>query len=153
MCLDGCDGCINLDHPDNQGFIPEIVNFLNSKYDDGDKFKPFLTRADFYALASIVAVEQGVKNANAGKPQNEWIRMPQVEFKYCRKDCSADGKTNVNRPFPHGHFDHDQVMSFFNQQFGLTKREATALMGGHTLGGANGKIGSGFKGFWKESKH
>lgn len=33
--------------------------------------------------------------------------------------------------------------------FGMNKREAVAIMGGHTMGGATGPTGSGFNGFWK----
>ena len=121
-------------------------------YDNGG-YKLYLTRADFYALASIVAIEQGVRNANEGRPANQRLRLPPLEFKYCRQDCSADGKTTDMRNFPHGHFDHTKVFEFFNTQFGLDKRLATALMGGHTLGGANGAIGSGFEGLWKEGTY
>ena len=41
-----------------------------------------------------------------------------------------------------------QVMDFFRQQFDFDERLSTAIMGGHTLGGARP---SGWQGIWKES--
>ena len=76
--------------------------------------------------------------------------QPDIEFNYCRSDCSTSPDTSVVRDFPHGNFNYSQVMDFFSRQFGLNPRLATALLGAHTLGGAAGA--SGFLGFWKESE-
>ncbi len=61
-----CDGCINADQEDNRGLdIP--IRALEGVYRPGGQSTPFsdaMSRADFWALASIVAIEWGVENAN-----------------------------------------------------------------------------------------
>lgn len=48
-----------------------------------------------------------------------------------------------------GFFDHRQLMDFWDAEFGMDPREATAILGGHTLGGFE-KNNSGYTGDWKE---
>ena len=61
-CIGGCDGCLNFDNPDNAG-LAVIVEALEKVYLEFSGLD--IARADFWALASTVSVERGVKNANA----------------------------------------------------------------------------------------
>ena len=58
-CVGGCHGCLNLDQPDNNG-LQKIYEALNNLYDEQGLADNYISRADFYALAAVVAVEIGV---------------------------------------------------------------------------------------------
>ena len=61
-CVSGCDGCINLNNPDNFGLEAATVP-INKLYDDNN-YASILTRADYWAMAGYVAVERGIAVAN-----------------------------------------------------------------------------------------
>lgn len=146
-CVGGCDGCINRNNPDNFGSMFTSLDIIDRIYDDG--YKDFMSRADFYVLAGVTALEESLNFNNVNLTSN-FIRPVGFKFKYGRCDCPSSPRTNVDRPFPHGHFDYEEVMDFFRREFGFSVRESVAIMGAHTLGGASGARGSGFEGFWKE---
>ena len=58
-CVGGCHGCLNANQPDNNGLL-DIYAALNKLYDELGLADKYISRADFYALAGIVAVEIGV---------------------------------------------------------------------------------------------
>ncbi|TRY61750.1 hypothetical protein TCAL_10067 [Tigriopus californicus] len=149
-CVGGCDGCLNRDLPPNMTPMLNTATLLDNLY-DSQGFSDWLSRADFYALAGITAIEIGVENANVGCFFFNCIRMPRFHFRYGRKDCATSPLSSGVQSFPEGKDDYDAVMEFFANEFGLRPRYATALLGAHTLGGAAGAAGSGFVGFWKEN--
>ena len=104
-----------------------------------------MSRADFYVLASIVAIEEGIKNANEGDPE---VPMPSVAipFKLGRTDCDTSPTTDRMLFFPDGREDFNELHDFFRDEFKLNVVDTVALMGAHTLGGCTGISGySGFK--------
>ena len=58
-----CDGCLNINNPDNAGLAP-VITALDSVYNGNHNSA--MSRADFWVLASIVAVEDAVCKANEG---------------------------------------------------------------------------------------
>ena len=73
-CTGGCDGCINLQDPDNGG-LEKIYESYNALYDDLIPFSAEqlrMSRADFIALGGIVAVEYtiGLNNDECGGAAN-----------------------------------------------------------------------------------
>ena len=64
-------------------------------------------------------------------------------------DCgSADAPNTADlHHFPHPNMSPREVFSYFKGEFGLTKRQTAALMGAHTIGGAN-RNNSGYAGAW-----
>ena len=58
-CVGGCHGCLNLNQPDNNG-LQKIYEALNYLYDEQGLADNYISRADFFALAAVVAVEIGV---------------------------------------------------------------------------------------------
>jgi len=148
-CVDSCDGCLNLNDPRNFGAgFASFINSLNNFYAENG-LSSVLSRADLYALAGIVAVEQGVRNANQGC-SNNCLPMPNIPFGYCRQDCPTSPTTTVMNNLPSADLNNQQTLAFFQSQFGLTPQLATALMGAHTMGGASGSHGSGFLGSFKQ---
>ena len=68
MCVGGkCDGCVNLaldeeGESPNKGLQP-AVDALES-IQNNPKVEPFMTRADLWAYAGVVAVERGIRLSN-----------------------------------------------------------------------------------------
>ena len=61
---DACDGCINLDNDSNAG-LEDIITSLDELY--VGNYDDAMSRADFWAVAAIEAVNIGVRKANGGK--------------------------------------------------------------------------------------
>lgn len=147
-CVGGCDGCLNRDLPPNMTPMLTTLDRLDDLY-DSRFYRRIVSRADFYVLASITALEVGVNNANVGCHGRSCINRPQIRFRFGRRDCPTSPTSSESRTFPRGRDDFNAIMAFFSSEFGLGPRLGTALSGAHTLGGASGA--SGFIGFWKEN--
>ena len=63
------------------------------------------------------------------------------------QDCDGAPDSESLLNYPSGLLNYDELMEFFQQEFGYTEREVTALMGAHTLGAAD-IFNSGFNGVW-----
>ena len=69
------------------------------------------------------------------------LKAPSVQ------DCDTAPTSDAFLHYPSGLLNYDDLMDFFDQEFGYTEREVTALMGAHTLGAADIE-NSGFNGVW-----
>jgi len=127
----GCDGCIDMSHPDNAG-LELSVDYLEEKVPAWVDAK--LSKADLYALAAMVAANMALGNAG-------W-QTDLSNFEIGRTDCDASVVTTDE--FPNA---HESPFVFFADSFGFSDRETTVIMGAHTLGRA--QVGnSGFQNFW-----
>lgn len=130
----GCDGCINMDVPDNAG-LELSVNYLDARSDAW--LEAGLSKADLYALASMVAANMALGN-------NGWD-SDLSNFEIGRTDCSDPDSFEE---FPDA---HHAPFQFFEDNFGFNADETTILFGAHTLGRA--QLGnSGFNGFWTNNQ-
>ena len=157
-----CNGCIDLSLDSNKG-LDEVVEKFDKVYEK-NKVQKFISRADLWAFAGIVAVEQGVKWNNIMCNQKKKITSstdckmmpePNFSFKVGRLDCDQK-KSNVAVPNKNGFPDVDMtrvaMMQWYKDDFGFDEDEVTALMGGaHSLGGAKTK-NSGFHGDFTKDK-
>ena len=145
-----CDGCVNRANRQNKGAMLGTLKKMDNLYEK--RYSRVLSRADFYALCTVTAVENAIdfnnqecNNGNSG-PDCVIIRDPDIEFRFGRTDCP----TSPNEPevigHPSGLLNFTGTIGFFRDQFNMDERESTAVMGAHTLGGA---AESGFLGFWK----
>jgi len=114
-----------------------------------ESYKQVMSRADFYVLTGVTALEESLQFNNANL-SSSYIQPIKINYSYGRCDCSSSPATTLQRNFPGGHLGYQQVMEFFRKEFGFNEKESVAIMGAHTLGGASGARGSGFEGFWKE---
>jgi len=147
-CVGGCDGCLNIDNPDNAG-LADIVADLDTLYTDNN-YSELLSRADFWAYAGYYALGKAVENANTDCVDNCVPDLGLV-FKYGRVDCSTAPYTTDDEGLPSAHLNYQDLMDFFATEFGFTADEVVALMGVHTLGGAE-TGNSGFKGSWVQGE-
>ena len=85
-----------------------------------------MSRADFWALASIVAVELG---ATKGK-----TNLPELIFRAGRVDCSESPDDLQEFEYPDATMDHDTMFAYFQSHFGYNANQTVALMGAHALG-------------------
>jgi len=130
----GCDGCIDMSHPDNAG-LELSVDYLEDKAPAW--LESGLSKADLYALAAMVAANMALGNAG-------W-ESDLSNFEIGRTDCDATEVTD--EVFPDSHV---SPFAFFEDNFGFTARETTVIMGAHTLGRA--QLGnSGFQNFWTQN--
>ena len=132
-----------------------------------------ISRADLWAYAGLVAIHKALEhhnknchreNGEEGLCQNQinedsedcTTEIPNLPFKYGRIDCKQDWKNRCKgldgkhgfcdsseeaHPNPHGN--GKETTEFFKKEFGMTKKEAIALMGAHTLGAMHERV-SGF---------
>ena len=153
--MGGCDGCLNLDNGDNNGLEP-IFTAINDLYDSNFSTTG-MSRADFIALAGVVAVREASCNMQVGPPgrqppptNNEDCAEPVLEIRYGREDCRTSPTTTHVIELPNPHSDLDHVMEVFRDGMGMTERQVVALMGAHSLGSCTPE-NSGFLGPWDRS--
>jgi len=144
-CVGGCNGCININNPDNNGLKP-LAAGLDAVY-VANNFSRLLSRADFWAYAAIFAVQNSVASANANcRTASCVVPDPGLVFKYGRKDCPT-APFGGNETLPSSNLNYKGMMDYFAKEFNFTSAEVVALMGVHTLGEARTN-NSGFFGKW-----
>jgi len=144
-CVGGCNGCLNINNEDNAG-LPDLVEDLETLYTD-NSLDTLLTRADFWAYAGIYALEKAIEFTNEDCDTCDTVPSLNLTFQTGRVDCDTAPYTDDDVHLPGPHMTYDELVTFYNDEFGMTAEEAVAIMGGHTLGGAD-EDNSGFKGLW-----
>lgn len=139
-CVGGCDGCVDLNNPENFGLdipinaLAPIVN--NTRYKAAG-----LTRADIWALATLTGCNVAHPNSNDFFSLGSYGRVGCEDlgtpcFDVAGEDVGCTPITGPHRDLPLSDLDTDDVLDFFNDAFGFTDQETVALMGAHTLGAA-----------------
>merc|ERR1712002_494573 len=145
-CVGGCDGCLNVNNPDNAG-LADLVASLDTVY-TSNGYDTILSRADFWALAGVYAVDKTIElNNDACEEDDCEVPDSGLVFQWGRTDCDTAPHTDVDVHLPSALLNHSNVMSFFANEFGLDDNETVALLGAHTLGRASSE-NSGFSGTW-----
>ncbi|XP_067946110.1 putative ascorbate peroxidase [Watersipora subatra] len=136
-CKGGCDGCVDVHgNHGNKGLDSTLDMILKFRND----FAPQLSRADVIAFLGIESLRLGAQFANG---------TVNVPYSIGRQDC------DLSNGFPHRDLPHGTVLNtveLLSGDFALTDREAVALMGCHSLGGAHTDR-SGFQGDWDSHPH
>ena len=158
-CVGGCDGCINIENDSNNG-LADLIDALDLVYTDND-FGDILSRADHWAIMGIWAVQSTIDNAVSNGyavpdlaveyTYGRTVGFQKVDLSFTRlflfQDCSTSPHTTDIKNFPESTFNNTDIMNYFASEFGFNELETTALMGAHTLGGAN-IFDSGYHGIW-----
>ena len=61
-CVGGCDGCLNVNDPDNAG-LEDLVADLEAVY-QSEGLSSVISRADMWALLGVWAVQQTIDKSN-----------------------------------------------------------------------------------------
>jgi len=109
-CVGGCDGCVDEDNTDNFGPMLDTKAMFDQRY--AAQWSATLSKADYYALASYVALREGVKNANVGLPQDDCIPkvftlLMSLIIRFISLICECDSAGEMQaiaRQFPREHF-------------------------------------------------
>ena len=138
-CVDGCNGCVNMDNLDNAGLeVP--ISSLESIFTKAEA-PAGLSRADLWALAGLVGARRAARNAG-----NDDLEF---KFRWGRTDCADPN--NTDEELPNNLSDGTtEIYDFFDEKFGFDQYETVVLLGAHTLGGASAS-NSGFQGTWTDN--
>lgn len=146
----GCNGCLDLDNPDNAGF-EKIYGILNELYDTTE-ISDVMSRADFWSLASWNAVTHAVSSSffDFFNPKNETVSP--FRYLYGRTDLCPEQNPPKN-DLPNPKLGYQEVINKFGKAsiHNFTHQEIVPLIfGGHSLGEAKLE-NSGFEGSWDRS--
>ena len=135
----------NIENRGLEGIFTEVNNLYDQEFNDTG-----MSRADFYALASIVAVRIASDEQDCMQlrlPPGCDKPVPDMTIRYGRTDCATSPNSPLDSGFPDAHRDLDHVMEIFRDGMGMTERQVVALIGAHTMGMATPR-NSGFQGPW-----
>ena len=127
-CVGGCDGCVNLSNPDNNGLelpIDQLAPIVKEYTGTG------ITQADVWAIAA----------------QNNAAQDYEVAWYGCPTFNDITGKGGPNPELPSADLDSRSLGLFFLNEFQFTPRETAAILGAHSLGELS-QTNSGFTGQW-----
>jgi hypothetical protein len=150
-CVGGCDGCIDLTNPDNNGLdIPiDALDSIVKRYTVD--LETGLTRPDIWALAALTAADVSQAPSQrvdyefnrVGRKACEVVQSVCFDSKEQEQSCTARG--GPHRAMPSASLTTSELDNFFNINFGFSPEQWTALMGAHSLGQAH-REKSGFNG-------
>lgn len=136
-CVGGCDGCVDMEDPDNNGLLIPIKKLEQIVEEHTE-----LSRADIWALATLVGAREA-QNTKTNAPEYRSFAFPG----HGRQDC-AHAQTGIGGPkrhLPSANMATGDVLKYFEEEFNFTADETVALMGAHSIGSASRKV-SGFNG-------
>ena len=81
-CVGGCDGCLNVDDPDNAG-LEDLVADLEEVYQT-ENLGSVLSRADMWALLGVWAVQETIDNSNEECLDCDTVPDLQLDFQWGR---------------------------------------------------------------------
>ena len=124
-CVGGCDGCVDMTNPDNQG-LQEPIDAI---YPIVDKFKASYSRADIWAMATLVSADLAVVD---GRPHGYHFLMRYIG----RHDCSGADAKGVGGPditMPTNDLTTHELLAFFAKNFEFDLAETVTVMGVHAV--------------------
>ena len=129
-CVGGCDGCVDLSNPDNNGLLEPI----EAIYPIVEQFKGSYSRADVWALATLVSADLSLIDDDDGNNRPEDISFS-MRF-IGRMDCSGADDMGVGGPdvdMPSNDLSTHGLLDFFRDEFGFDADETVAIMGAHAV--------------------
>ncbi|KAK1749297.1 heme-dependent peroxidase [Skeletonema marinoi] len=132
----GADGCLNWDHKNNRG-LREIWHPGTPWYDLKQTKHPNMSNPDFWIACAMLVI----KLASGGK--HDMVHT----FLWGRQEASSCSGSGDRLPKGESCKDNQEV---FIDRMGLTWKDATALLGAHTVGRGQNEL-SGHHGTWMPS--
>ena len=78
----GCDGCIDINNPDNKGLENVVANLEDIYQDEG--FSDIISRADLWALMGIWSIQESIDRNN-----EDCIRSLNKKFLFSIRNCKS----------------------------------------------------------------
>ena len=123
-CIDGCDGCIDVDVLDNRG-LEDPVELL---FPLVQKYRDKLSRADVWAYCAVVATDMAVID---NRPEDLKLHMHYIG----RNDCKGADEKGFGGPevvMYEPYLTTHEMIQFFHNRFGFDAYESVVLMGVHS---------------------
>lgn len=143
----GADGCINFEDPDNKGLkgclLEAVAEDDTSLEGIWQEFCTEVSLADFFVIVAEALIVNTLP-----KESESWGPELENQFRFGR----TTRETCDNDLLPNPEHSCKAVEDNFVTKLGLDWKQATALMGVHTLGRAEAK-NSGFNGYWVAGDH
>ena len=116
-CVSGsCDGCINIENPENFGLSPAI-DALEPIYNDILESGLVISRADLWAIAGRAAADYGLpENDNPRISVSDYVTVFSA-FEFGRIDCDTAPYTGEIFNFPSPQMTHIEMMDWFRNHF------------------------------------
>ena len=134
---------------------------MESVYETVQAADIVISRADLWALCGRAAAEYGMEGMPGHKDYDSdssvWRDVvrnfvsPFAIFKTGRVDCDTAPYTTDEHAFPGGTNNHDEIMTFFAENFGFSDSETVAILGAHTFGNLETE-NSGYSGPWTKDE-
>jgi len=124
-CVGGCDGCVDMTNPDNAG-LQEPIDAI---YPIVEKFKGSYSRADIWAMATLVSADLAVVD---GRPHGYHFLMRYIG----RTDCDGADAKGVGGPditMPTNQLTTHELLAFFKDNFDMDTDETVTIMGVHAV--------------------
>jgi hypothetical protein len=148
-CVGGCDGCIDLENPENFG-LQRPIHALQPIVEQYANAETGVSRADIWALASFVGCDlaQGSTRINFSLKRLGWWGRVDCENadQPCRDkegqevECSAT--KGPHRSFPSPNILTDDLYKFFEEEFGFDEEDTVLVMGAHSIGRLAKEVGT-----------
>ncbi|XP_067942336.1 putative ascorbate peroxidase [Watersipora subatra] len=145
QCVGGrCMGCVDLTTTASDG-LPRYITRINDIWERvNSEGLGHISKADFWILAYQTAVRVGCENIPDSHPEKA---LPDtMVFTYGRPDQQGDCPKQI---FP---VDNEDPVVYLIKEFGVTEKEAVAMMGAHTVGKAH-YWASGYKYRWTPNQY
>ena len=121
----GCDGCVDLSHPDNEGLEGIMVKHLPLLR----KYKQWFSRTDIWQICAMTALDI---SSSAYEPNAPHFKMNFIGRKDCpNADEIGDGGDKIDM-YPK-YLNSKALLHHFYQYFGFDARCTTAVMGTHGM--------------------
>jgi len=124
-CVGGCDGCVDMTNPDNQG-LQEPIDAI---YPIVDMFKASYSRADIWAMATLVSADLAVVD---GRPHGYHFLMRYIGRHDCI-DADAKGVGGPDVTMPTNDLTTHELLDFFAKNFEFDLAETVTVMGVHAV--------------------
>lgn len=123
-CVGGCNGCVDMTNPDNKG-LQEPIDAI---YPLVVKFKDSYSRADIWAMATLVSADLAV----VGRSHGYHFPMSYIG----RTDCEGADAKGVGGPdiaMPKNDLTTHELLAFFRDNFDMDTDETVTIMGAHAV--------------------
>ena len=149
-CVGGCDGCVDLENPDNNGLLEPIEEIAPIV----EVFKNKYSRADVWAMATMVSAQMSLgkldDDGNFVSEAPDGITFPLSHVG--RKDCEGANAMGIGGPkveMPSNDLTTHELLTFFSDEFNFSTDETVAIMGPHSVAVAS-RTNVGFGNLGKE---